>query len=841
MKTFITIFCTLLAGSFFFSYRTAAQIPQPGNTETGMLSGQLSDKNNTPVAYATVTLLRPDGSVVNGNLTDESGRFVITPTGTGTFSLKISAISFTEKILENITLQTGSMKTDLGTITLQGSAHRLEGVEVVSERAAMELSMDKKTFNVERNITSAGGTATDVLQNVPSVSVDNDGNLSLRGRSNVTLLIDGKPATLLGSDAATALQSLPASGIESVEVITNPSAKYDAQGMGGIINIVTKKDRKFGLNGTASIGAGTRDKYNGSINLNMRNDKWNFFLNSSFRSNRNYNYTTTERQNRFYNEAEILNDTFFRTYEDRIRQSFGSFTTGGVEYQMNERNSFTLTENLNIHSWGNNGIADYSRYSGSGALMAKQLRGSESGILSRSLSSSLDYKHKFLREKQELTANVTYVLSQTDREQEYITNNFDGNNNLLYGPILQSGPGSGGNNSLNAQVDYTMPFGGPNGKLDAGAKAQLYSFNSDNNPTITFPGGTPQTDSILLNNFDYNQNVYAAYTSYSGETGKFGYQAGLRLEYATYEGSTLALNGQKYFNDFLNLFPSLFLSYQLSKNQQAQMSYTRRVNRPSFWNLMPFVDLSEPQDTSIGNPGLIPEFIDHIELSYNHKTPQGHNILVSTYYQHTKNLIERYRIFYDNGTSFRQPRNLNSGTTYGVEVTARAQILPIWEATANFNFFQNIINGNNIAPQVNNKGFSWFGKANTSLRLPRQFSVQVNGTYEAPTISLQNTTTALWWLDIAVRKNIYNNRGTIVFNVSDIFNTRKYTHIFDMPVYYQTIYRDRETRVANLTFTWRIGKSETKSFNGRRRDSGRSGQSAPDRDNIRQRDDDGGF
>ncbi len=836
MNNLSTFFFLLLTLPLLFFSKAGAQ---PTNAP-GSLSGFLKDKQNAPIAYATVTLLKQDGSVVNGNLSDEKGFFQITPTGTGTFQVRISAISYSEITLDNIAILPPAMDKKLGTIVLESTTTSLDAVEIVAEKMAMQLSMDKKTFNVDKDLNAIGGTATDVLQNIPSVSVDNDGNVSLRGKSNVTILIDGKPATLLGSDAAAALQSLPSSSIESVEIVTNPSAKYDAQGMGGIVNIVTKKDRRFGMNGSASVGVGTRDKYNASINLNLRNEKWNFFINSSFRAQRRISTNITERQNRLYSEGVLVNDTFFRTEENSRRQNFGSFSSVGVEYNLNSRNSFTLTENFNVHGWKNDNLADYNRYSGGGELVEQQLRNSLSDIKHFSISSSLDYKHKFLREKEELTANVTYVNSNTDREQEYTTRYLDGRGEPIFGPVLQNAPGDGGNNSLNSQVDYTLPITGIKGRFDAGGKAQLYSFSSANNPTISYPGQTPVVDSVLLNDFKYNQNVYAAYSSLSGEAGKFGYQGGLRAEYATYSGTTQSANGAKYSNEFFNLFPSMFLSYRLNNAQQAQASYTRRINRPSFWNLMPFVDLSDPQDTSMGNPGLLPEFIDHIELSVNHKTNKGHNVLVSMYYQHTKNLIERYRIFYEDGTSFRQPRNLNNGTTYGLELTARAQILPIWDATANFNFFQNIINGENIAPEVSNQGLSWFAKGNTSVRLPKQFSIQLNGTYEAPVVSLQNTTSSLWWIDLAIRKNFAANRGTLVFNVTDVFNTRKYTNIFDLPVYYQTTYRDRETRVATLTLSWRIGRSDTRAFNGRRRDSGAE-RTLPNRDNIRKNDEDGGF
>ncbi len=830
----------LFFAAFFITSTGFAQIPggvpkpSQGNPQIGKLYGKLVDAQNKPVSYATITLMRPDGKVVNGDLTKENGTFSIEPTGLGKFKLRITILGYQEKTINDITIAGDAPEKDLGKISLKEDEHELKGAEVVGEKAVMELSVDKKVFNVEKNITSAGGSAADVLQNVPSVSVDNDGNVSLRGKTNITLLIDGKPATLLGGDAASALQSLPAGSIASVEVITNPSAKYDAQGMGGIVNIVTKRDKKFGMNGSVSVGAGSRDKYNGSFNLNMRNKKWNLFLNSNARLNHNYNYTTTDRTNRL----DTLNH-HYHTYEDNLRMNLGWFTTAGAEYTINDKSTIMLTENVNVMGFGGSGTTTYGIYQNFNQVDSIQRKDNSSLVNPLSISSSLDFKHKFTKAKQELTANITYARMEAHRHQDYTTSNYDGNDGLLSGPIKQSSPGSGGNSTLTGQVDFTTPMLTKNGKLETGLKAQLYDFETSNNPTITRPGQAPVTDSTLLSRYNYTQNIYAAYATWSDQKGKFGYMAGLRLEDATYEGTTNAFSGKKYSNEFLNLFPSVFISYQLPKQQSIYLNFTRRINRPGFMQLIPYIDLSNPQDTSVGNPDLKPEFINNTELNYSKQFAKGHTIIASVYYQYTENLIDRYRIFYADGTTFSQPKNLNSGVTYGLELTGRAQILPIWDATLNFNFFENDINGQNIGTGMTNSGFSWFGKANTSIKLPKSFSVQLSGNYEAPKVSLQNVQGESWWVDIGLRKNLWKNKATVVLNLSDIFNTHKYTTIYDMPQYYQSVYRDRETRVFNFTFTYRFGKTDSKSNNNRK---GQQQNRDKDRNNLKVDDNDsGGF
>lgn len=817
-----------LAAVLFFStgstFLYAQQTPA-----TGRVYGKIADGQNKGIGYATVTLLKQDSTVVNGDLTKEDGTFNIAPTGNGNFILRVSGIGAETKYVDNISITPQAAEKNLGTIKTGNNAQKLKGVTVTAEKAAMEMSIDKRTFNVEKNITATGGSATDVLQNIPSVSVDVDGTVSLRGKAS-TILIDGKPATLFGGDVTSALQSLPSASIQSVEVITNPSSKYDAQGTAGIINIITKRDKKFGFNGSVTVGAGTRDKYNGSLNLNVKNEKWNIFLNSSMRLNRNYNRTTNERTN-------VGSDAFFSSYDDNIRKFNGFFNSLGAEYTINKNNSITLTQNLNRMQWGGDGISNYKVYTAN-LIDSTQRRSSYNIGGPLSSSTSLDYKHKFKKEKQELTANATYAKTWVERNQEYETAILNSDGVQRNRTVYQKAPGSGSNASLNAQVDFTTPLNKTD-KLDAGLKTQLVWFESKNNPTIDSGFGI-KTDYTLLNVFKYNQQTHAAYANYGGQRGNWGYQAGLRFEYFSYSGTTQNMTSASYTTEFINLFPTAYVSYKLPKEQNIFLSYSRRTNRPGFMQLMPYVDLSNPQDTNVGNPNLKPEFINNTELNYSKSFKKGHNLTASAYYQFTENMIERYRKFYGDGTTFTQPQNLNTGITYGLELIGKMQLLPKWDATLSFNFFQNEVRGANIDPVLNNSGFSWFSKLNTNIKLPKDFSVQINGNYEAPKVAAQGTLKEVYWLDIAVRKNLLKNKATLTVNVSDIFNTRKYTTVYDYPSYTQTTYRDRETRIGNISFTYRFGRSESsgrepKGMGGNNRRGGKDtkGQQTKERDNLK--------
>lgn len=786
----------------------------PGTEATGKITGRLIDSKKKAVSYATVTLLRTDSTVVNGDLSKEDGNFSIAPTGFGNFILRINAIGLQTQFIKDISVSTGTPDKNLGNIVVSVGDNALKTVEVVGEKPLMQMTVDKKVFNVEKNTTATGGSAADVLQNVPSVSVDANGNVSLRGKTDVTILIDGKPATLLGGDIQSALQSLPASSIENVEVITNPSAKYDAQGLTGIINIVTKKDTRLGINGSITLGVGSNEKYNGSVGLNMRKGKWNVFLNSSYRFNHNDNKTITNRLN--------TDGSSSYNFEEDPRNFTGFFNTAGATFDWNTHNSITLTQNVNVMDHAYSDYSYYSTYNSVGASTGLTTRLSSASGGPHSYSTALDYKHKFNKKDEELTVNTTYSSASYEREQEYNTIIYSSIGSGRYGPIVETAPTKGSNGSINAQADFTNPLT-KNGKLGLGFKSQFIWYQSKNNPLIDSPQRPPNiVDYSLLNDFTYHQQIHAAYINWNDQINKFTYQVGLRAEDAIYDAVNYTPQELKFSNNFFSLFPSAFVSYQLPKQQSIYLNYSRRTNRPTFWNMLPFKDVSNPGIVQQGNPDLEPEFIHNIEFSYSKQTQRGDNIILSTYFQYTQNLIERIsRIITTDDTALRgfagrqyiMPMNLASGITYGLEGTAHIQIIPIWDATLNFNVFQTRIKIGNIDPNVkafvnDRGGMSGIGKINTNLKLPGNFSFQINFQYESPKIIAQGHMQETSWVDMAIRKTLWKNKINIVFNVSDVFDTRKYTSIYEVDnAYYESYVRARETRVANFSITYRFGKS----------------------------------
>ena len=826
----------------FFLLISSHAFAQP----TGSVTGKVTDGSNQPVSYATVTLLRSDSSVVNGDLSKDNGSFSIAPVSPGSFVLRIESLGFKTKFTP-VTITDDKPDAKLGTLKLSQSETSLKEVSITGEKRVMELKVDKKVFNVEKNTTTAGGSATDVLQNVPAVSVDADGNVNLRGKGNVTVLIDGKPATMLGSDVSSALQSLPAGSIESVEVITNPSAKYDAQGTTGIINIVTKKDGRLGINGSATLGAGTRDKYNGNLSLSLRKGKWSTFLNSSFRINNTFNNVSTHRQDSVLTAGNMQS---YYTYEHVPRLFNGTFNTIGATYDFDKNNSITLTQNVNAMQWGfrdNSMYYEYSQPEKQGTTLLERERYSSALGGPVSSSTSFDYRRKFKTKGEELNVDATYAFNNMRRSQDFETRT------VLYGNgwspyTISSAPGKGGNKSLNVWADYTKPLFTKNGKLGVGFKSQFFNFFSSNEPKIWVdtPNYVKTDDSSLFATYDYSQQTHAAYVNWNDQLDKFSYQVGLRVEDAVYDGSGSVPRPATFKNSFLNLFPSAFISYQLTSEQSVYINYSRRTNRPSFFQLMPYRDFSNPGTVSMGNPNLIPEFIDNIELSYSIATEKGNNYIFSTYFAQTNNLTERVLrpITADDaaigladqaGLLLSMPLNIASGITYGVEGTGRVQITKAWDATLNMNFFNNQLTVGNIDPTytafiANNNGYSWFCKVNSNVKLPANLSLQFSGNYESPKIITQGSQRESYWIDIALKKNLWKNKASLVVNCSDVMKTRQFINNYVTANYTQTTDRVKETRIGNITFTYRFGKTDMgKGGGGERPSAGKKGKNKPEK------------
>ena len=777
------LFCTLF---LFISFPALAQ--------SGQLTGIVTDASEqSPIDFATVVVKPDNGTQVYGGKSNQQGIFTINDLPNGNYTVSISSIGYTTQNLQNIIVE-GNTK-NLGTIALENNNKKLKDVVVKGEKPAMEIGIDKKTFNVDKNITSAGGTAADILNNVPSVNVDMDGNLSVRGKSNVTLLVDGKPSSMFGNDPQTALQTIPASSIESIEVITNPSSKYEAQGMNGIVNIILKKDRKPGYNGMLTLGGAVPFRFNTGVNLNANVGKWNLFLNANGRTSKTWEETTNERDN--YDDPLT-----YSSFTHNDRRPLSGFINLGAEYNIDKRNKITLSENIFAAKMKGNSLNTIRNENNYETLINAQQRRNIYTGNPLSSTTNLQYKHTFKDPKEDLNIELNYSKTRYIRSSTFETILFDSNMVMTNG-FNQNNPVRGGNWNGTFQIDYTKPLG-KNARIDIGERTYYIQFKSENQPTIQYFNQDEQPETILKNKFRFTQQVHGLYANYANQWKKTGIQVGLRGEYFGYEGFVYQYNAGVN-NGYFNLFPTLFVSQKISTHEDLNFNYSRRVNRPNFFQLIPFIDVTNPLDTSMGNPGLKPEFIHATEITYSNQFGNQNTFMGSVYYQYTNNLIQRYRRFNPDGTTFSQNQNLATGQTYGLELTTKMNLLKWWDVTLNLNAFRNIIDGSNVEGNLGTRGFGGFAKLVTNAKLPSGWNAQLTGNYNARTAIAQGSVAPYGNIDIALKKSFMKNLVNLTVNATDIFNTLQTETQYNLyPFYNQNVLRKNLTRTIGINLQIRF-------------------------------------
>ncbi len=823
-----------------------AQIPPSGASRGAgnsqvHLFGKVLDAQGETVPFANVLLMQRarDSSgttktlLYKGTLTENNGEFSFEElTWKPNLLLRISAIGFTD-FEQELTIQPQA-EIDLGKLTMPESAQDLDEVTVTAMEYSMRLDIDKKVFNVGQNSVSEGGTAVDVMRNVPSVNVDIDGNVTMRN-SSPQIFLDGRPTTLT-------LDQIPADAIESVEIMTNPSSKYDASGGGGggILNVVLKKNKKTGYNGNVRAGVDSYGSANFGSNFNVRQNKINFNIGLNGRLDNRRTYGSVDRTN--YEDgiaAAILNQ------ENQDRNNGGMvFARFGLDYLVTNKLTLSLSGVKMLGSRGSVSTQDYTTDSlfNTYTTTTYSSRNSESDRSMNNTGLVFGLKQLLKREGEEWTLDANYFSGTNDFLSNYSTTNAQGSSTDL---IRQKIEGGGTNRNLILQTDYVIPF--KTVKLEAGLRAALRSRSTINN---NFYYRDSVQDYVQVyaptSNFDYSDQVYAAYTSVSGKVGKFGYKAGLRAESSRYQGK-LTLVDEQFSNAFpLSLFPTLFLSRELKGNQDIQLSYTRRVNRPDFRELIPFTDSTDKFNISRGNASLVPEFTQALELSYMKQFKKGHTLMFSTYYRYSNNLITRYIYEDENGQLINSYINANSSYNGGFEITAQNSLFKWWELTSNVNIYNSRVN---VSDEVNAAGtqalWSGFAKINSNFRFKNDFSLQLSGMYQSrtnsasgsggrdsggpPNMQAQSSSQGYiddyFSIDIALKKSFLKNKLAVTLSMSDIFRTR-YNTIYSHSDYFDQVYR----RISNpqqlrLNVSYNFGKVDAVLF---RRKSDGTGESIPE-------------
>jgi outer membrane receptor protein involved in Fe transport len=825
----------------------------------GHVYGKITDTDGKPVDGASVLLLHQQTDaatkktkmiLVSGVTTKSNGDFNFTSVPvTGKLQLSVSNSGF-KSLKEEVVFATPGMPQgaqqgnppgnnslpvsslpfdkDMGNIKLETDAKTLAAVTIVGSAPSLKLDIDKKVFNVEKNIVSAGGTAVDVMRNVPSVQVDIDGNVKLRNAAP-QIYVDGHPTTLT-------LDEIPADAIQSVEVITNPSAKYDASGGGsGILNIVLKKNKASGYNGNVSAGIDSRGGINAGVNLNVRQNKFNFTAAGMLHQMRGNTTGTTERTN--------LGDTLTRVSQSDIDKNNGAFVFGklGLDYYLSNRATISLGA-VKVHGQFKpneiiNSTTDSLLNTGIKSTYSKRYTSGMRSFDANGLQ--LDYVYNFPKDGEQLTANGNYFSGKTPGNQLYTTNYLDGN--TITGTQLQQVVNNGNIKFLTLQTDYSLPFGKQKqSKLETGLKFQQHKTlqNNDNlrgtsvDNLVKIPAGT--------DDYQSTDNVFAAYADLKSTIKNFGYELGLRAESSNYNGY-LTNTDEQFSNKYpISLFPSLFLSQKLKNKQELQFSYTRRINRPNFFQLIPFTDYTDSLNITRGNPNLVPEFTNSLEMSYSKTFKGGSNLLASLYYKHSDNLITRYLSPGTNPLTGKEDIistyvNANSSYSYGAEITSLNKLTKWWDLTTNVNVYQSHINTENIPGSISQDALvSWFGKLNSNFKLPKSFSIQLSGDYQSKTnlpinnnqggpggggpfgqaqSSSQGYIKPIWGADVAVKKSFSkNNALSVTLSMSDIFRTRIQDQYSESPYFIQNYTRLNNPQMFRISLAYHFGKMDVNLF-----------------------------
>jgi len=832
------IFKTLLIVALLMGAKLMAQPVPPSANGVNLYGKILNASSQKTVEGATVKLFQQKPDSISGiqkyesvgfSLTDKKGEFSFPGLDLkGLYIIEISSVGY-ELYNSNISFMKGSDPTlqDLGNIKLIPKKGELENVTVEATKPLLEMYLDRKVYNVEKDLSTTGGTGLDVLRNIPSLNVGIDGSILLRNAAP-QIFVDGRPSALTPDQ-------IPADQIASVEIISNPSAKFDASGGGaGILNIILKKNRKSGYNGSTRAGIDRRGIPTAGGDFNIKKNKINLFSSLQLFKRKSITDVETDRID------QINNGNVFTTQTNRPtntgRMMFGR---AGLDYFMTNRSTLSFAGNFFV---GRFFLVDEVNSKRDSLLRTFQSveyfsRAIDVDAKYKNTGASVAFKHIFPKAGRELTADVNYNQSTNTNTSLYDTRFFDENYNPK--PLLGDEIATGGNNTdfYTLQTDYVTPVGN-NQKIETGLRVAGRAYDSwnDNYRKNLNTGGYELIPGTQVN-YNFKDIVGAAYVTYSQQLKNLSYQLGLRAESSNYNGEMIN-TGQKFANEFpISLFPSLYFSYKLGPKQDLQLNYSRKINRPGFFQLLPFVDFSDSLNLSVGNPALLPEFTNLVELNYSYQFKPGHSFLATLYGKNTDQLITRYQ-FKGPNTDITKPDSLVYNTyanadrsyTIGLELIGRNKINKWWEITSNLNFFDVTLINTNLPDAPNNQLFSWFGKLINNFILPRNYSIQLSGDYQSKTIlpvnsgrsaaggmyggmfgNTQNLAQgfikSIYGIDISVRKDFWkDNKASLTLQISDVLGSRANQAFASNNFFTQNNYRLRDPYMVRLNFNYRFGK-----------------------------------
>ncbi|MFW9622713.1 TonB-dependent receptor domain-containing protein [Bacteroides graminisolvens] len=796
-------------------------------TEKGaQITGKVIDASTKQgMEFANISL-RKTGSkeFIKGTVSDQLGAFRLDGVSNGNYVVAVSVVGYAT-FEKELTIGTGQKTINLRNILLKEDTQLLNEVQVVGQRSQMKFEIDRKVFNVDQSLATAGGSASDVLGNIPSVQVDPEGEVSLRGNSSVTVWINGKESGLSADNRAQILEQLPAESIERVEVITNPSAKYNPEGTAGIINIVLKKNRKAGYYGSLQAGVDTRGGYNAAGNVNFSSGKFESFVNVGTRVRKSEGEGYTNRQNLDDNGNPVSYLNQLRNDEDTRKPVI---FRAGTTYHATDKDHFSFN---GFGLLGRGDETDWLNYTSNiPGSFTSSLRTSAEKRKMNIGNFEIGYKRDF-SEKSNLDLSASYNLVNITPESSFLqVSNYAGGTSTSSYQFQENVMKP---RKWEFQADYVTEFGEQN-KIEAGYKGEFLTSKSKVSTYSGTSEGNAAFNEGLYNNFTYDQNVNALYATYSKRINRFGIQLGLRGEHTRTNTNSLGYNQSEtdhpaYKDDYFSFYPSAFLSYQLPSNNELQLNYTRRVSRPWGGQLNPFVNLTDSTNISYGNPLLLPQYSNSLELNYI-KNWENHTLSASLYYRNTDNVIQR--ISYRDGDIMKSTfENIAKTQSAGTELILKNNLFRMIDLTSTLNFYYNKLDGFSYLPAgattpvvgEADEDFSWSARIIANVMLPWGVSLQATGDYNSRELVAQGYRKANHAIDLGLRKSFLDRKLSLTINTRDLLNSRKRETITSGSGFSQESVFARSGRTVGFTLTYNFGNMKGSSKRPERQEQQNNG------------------
>lgn len=782
--------------------------PVAGQRTQGEIKGLVVDADQKdPIPSASVALWRvADSSLVTGAITQPDGSFTISALRSGIYYVQVSFVGYISSTVSDIEIAPGNLHVTLEPMLLVADTQMLDEVEVAAERDFMEVGIDRTVYNTRDQLVSAGGSVSDVLENIPSVEVDIEGNISLRGSQNVAILINGHPAPMTGEALTSYLQGLPADAIERVEVIPNPSAKYEPDGMAGILNLVLKQNRDLGLSGTMTASAATQGSYNASGNIAYQKGRVGLFAGYGFRYGSRDSEGWRFRENRLNDPFTLLDQTSF---DDRTRLSHNINTS--FDYKIGKLSSLTLTSMLSFRGGDEEGVTSYSELGAPDILTSRYDRstlGEDSDI---SNEYRLSFKRIVEQGKHELTIEAEFEQEWEEESGVYSQSVFDlADMSAASLEEQQFDRQDERNKEASLLLDFTYPLG-EESKLEAGFKSDIEQLNSDfYAESLDLESGLQIPDANLNNTFTYDQQIHAAYGIVGARIGKLGLQAGVRLEQA-FTNFSLETTNEAFENNYFSVFPSAFAVYEFTDTRSLKLAYSKRINRPRtggrFNQLNPFNSNEDPLFQRIGNPYLKPEYVHAFELSMTQFT-DATSLTLTPYFRHTVDEIRFYETLRQDGITVLTFENFDTSDSWGAEIIGTYKYGRRLNAYASFNAFRVVTDGSSVDTGLSNKAFGFSTRANATYNVSPTTDVQFSYYYRAPMDIENGRMSARQSADLAIRQKLMGDRANLSLRVRDVFNTMGFHVLREDARFFQEIDRSFQSQSIGLSFTYNFGKKQ---------------------------------